>query len=197
MEYTQKDLDKFSLKHYTYINQIFGDTTVREIISEVFPHKSFEFHVEETDADFDEDSEHHVLFDKCKNKFICSVDDGHQNTKKDVNDTLCQSYSLITYFGKKISKGRRNRQRQMTNLYRWLMDHTEFRNKLEHEILNNKANKNHWVDYTNQKKTIYLKMDIDSIHNNILDVLKKWDEYGYMYFMDDGKCKLVPHSTHK
>ena len=42
-------LGLFSKNHYTYINQIFGDQTVREIISEIFPNKDYDFVVKNTD----------------------------------------------------------------------------------------------------------------------------------------------------
>ena len=34
-------LESFSKEHFTYINQIFGDQTIRQIISEVFPNKKY------------------------------------------------------------------------------------------------------------------------------------------------------------
>jgi hypothetical protein len=188
MTYTQQTLEIFSLKHYTYINQIFGDKGVREIISEVFPHESLEFRVETANENFEIGSEHHILYDKLKMKNICSVVECHQNILKNVNDTLCQSYSLMTYFGKKISRIRKDRQRSMCNMYRDLMNNEEFIEKLEYEILNNTSNKKLWQDFTKTKKT-YLNTDIDCIRENIKDVLDKWEEYGYMYFMDEGKCR--------
>ena len=188
MECTQRKLENFSLKHYTYINQIFGDMTVREIISEVFPHKTLEFRVEHANDDFDDDSEHHILYDKKKKKTICSVDQGHQNMLKNVNDTLCQSYTLMTYFNRKISRLRKDRQRAMCKMYRELIDNTEFMNKLKDDILDNNANENLWQDFTKPKKT-YLKMNLPFIRKNLLDVLDKWEEYGYMYFMDEGDCR--------
>jgi hypothetical protein len=33
---TKEKLDTFSKRHYTYINQIFGDATVRQIIEEEY-----------------------------------------------------------------------------------------------------------------------------------------------------------------
>ena len=42
-------LGLFSKEHYTYINQIFGDLTVREIIKETYAPRDWEFVVEGTD----------------------------------------------------------------------------------------------------------------------------------------------------
>ena len=40
---TERKLINFSKKHYTYINQIFGDISVREIIKEIYPNDKFNF----------------------------------------------------------------------------------------------------------------------------------------------------------
>ena len=67
---SQKKLDYFKWKHLTYINQIFGDSGIREIISEVYPNKCLEFRVEEVTegSGFEAGTDHHVLFDKLKIK---------------------------------------------------------------------------------------------------------------------------------
>ena len=69
---TQRKLNSFSQKHYTYINQIFGDMAVREVIAEKFPHKYFVFDVAKADeADFDADSDHHFIYDTKNDEYIC------------------------------------------------------------------------------------------------------------------------------
>ena len=65
-ECTNPKLRIFSFEHFTYINQIFGDQTIREIIREVFPNKKYLFGVQQTGEEF-ENSHHHVLIEK-KNK---------------------------------------------------------------------------------------------------------------------------------
>ena len=40
MACTNEKLEEFSLEHFTFINQFFGDETVREVIAEVFPNKN-------------------------------------------------------------------------------------------------------------------------------------------------------------
>ena len=41
MACTNEKLEEFSLEHFTFINQFFGDETVREVIAEVFPNKKY------------------------------------------------------------------------------------------------------------------------------------------------------------
>ena len=185
---TQRKLNNFSKKHYTYINQIFGDMTVREIIAEKFPHKYFEFDVAKADeADFDADSDHHFLYNKKKKDYVCSVEDGFQDTSKNVNDTLCQSYSLLTYFDMKISKYRKKRQMDMIKMYRTILAEPDFVMFLDKDIIRHKKNKKLWKNFT-KKKEENLVMDIQYILINIKDVLDRWENYGYHYFIGKGKC---------
>jgi len=185
---TQRKLNNFSKKHYTYINQIFGDMAVREIIAEKFPHKHFEFNVAKADeADFDADSDHHFLYNKKKKDYVCSVEEGFQNTSKNVNDTLCQSYSLLTYFDIKISKYRKKRQMDMIKMYRTILADPDFVLFLDKDIIRHKKNKKLWKNFT-KKEEEYLVMDIQYILINIKDVLDRWENYGYHYFIGKGKC---------
>ena len=95
---TNAKLNKFSFDHLTYINQIFGDQSVRQIIAEVYKtKKKYAFGVEETGDEF-EHSHHHFLIDKRSKQVVCSADQGYQNIYVNKNDNLCQSYSLLTYF---------------------------------------------------------------------------------------------------
>jgi len=185
-KYNQRKLNHFSQKHYTYINQIFGDITVREIIAEKFPDKYFEFGVAKADeADFDADSDHHFIYNRKTKNYICSIEDGHQDTSKNINDTLCQSYSLVTYFGTKISSNRKKRQMDMIEMYRMLLSDTDFVMFLDRDIICHKKNRKLWKDYTTSKHK-HINMEITHILQNIKNVLDKWENYGYHYFIGNG-----------
>ena len=190
-ECTQIKLDYFSHQHMTYINQIFGDVTVREIISEVYPNKSLEFRIEkvESGSGFEDGSDHHVLFDTSKNKKICSVDTLKiQNTDINKYDTLCQSYTLLSYFNRKIYKTHKARQMEMIRMYRDLLNNPNFVKEI-HGLVKNKSNKKLWSDYTqNVDGDVFLKMEMSSILRNIQDTLNRWEEYGHQHFTKDGKC---------
>jgi hypothetical protein len=184
------DFKKFSLDHYTYINQIFGDQTVREIIKEVFPNPMFEFKVELADEEFDY-SDHHVLYNTKTKKTICSSNSGVQNTNKNINDSLCQSYSLLTYFGLPIGNNRRLRQNRMIEMYRMLLGDSEFMNIVNRDILKNPANKKIWTNYADphphSKNTTFVNMSRPHLVKNIRKTLDDWEEYGYMYFIGTGE----------
>lgn len=184
---TDEDLEKFSKRHFTYINQIFGDLTVRELITEVYPHEELEFAVEETGIEF-ENTFHHILKYKKKADTVCSVDSGYQNIDINKNDTLCQSYSLLNYFGIKISRSQKKRQMDMIDMYREkLLSNSEFIKKLDEVI--HKGNSKLWIDFTNEgKKKVYLPMNKEKILDEIREVLKEWKKYGFHFFIGEGKC---------
>jgi hypothetical protein len=180
-------LNIFSNEHYTYINQIFGDETVREIISEIkkFKNKRFEFATEETGRNF-EYSSHHILIDKKTKEIVCSVDNGYQNININKNDTLCQSYSLLTYLNIDIDPDQKQRQMDMIAMYREILSNSLFLKKLD-EITLNEDNKKLWTDYTQNTKK-FIVMDKQKILKKINDVLDKWEAYGYLYFIGKGTC---------
>jgi hypothetical protein len=185
-------LESFSKEHFTYINQIFGDQTVREIISEIYPNRKYEFGIEETGEEF-ENSSHHVLINKATNTSICSVDTGYQNILINKNDTLCQSYSLLTYFKIPINPDQKQRQFDMIAMYRdYLLSNPTFIAELN-DIITNKDNNKLWTDYTynnTNNKIKYVVMDKRGILQKIKNVLTKWENYGYLYFIGDGKCPI-------
>ena len=58
---SQEKLQQFGLQHYTYINQFFGDATVRAMIEEVYPNEIYKM-TEAIPAGSEFDSgEHHIL----------------------------------------------------------------------------------------------------------------------------------------
>jgi len=195
-ECTDKKLEDFSREHYTYINQIFGDMTIRQIISEIFPNKKYEFGIEDNTTYFGEPTLHHILIDKTKpegENTVCSViDTKFQNPNKNRNDTLCQSYSLLTYLekdeGRDINTSHKDRQIYMINMYRFIMSNQKFLSELKN-VIHDKDNKNLWKDYFSDKDGgINLNMENTVIVTKIRDTLKKWKAYGYLFFIGNGKC---------
>jgi hypothetical protein len=188
---SKEKLEEFSKKHFTYINQIFGDATVREIIEEEYP-TTYEFEVEETGADFDF-SFHHTVKDRDNGEIICSVVEGYQDIYKNKNDTLCQSYSLMNYFDIQIPDDKKARQMAMIQMYRDILDGTldnyegvDFKKILNREILSVKANKELWSNFV--KGSGYISMNKKAFFKNIEDTLDEWEEFGYWYFIGKGNC---------
>lgn len=188
---TKRKLNNFGLKHYTYINQMFGDEAVREIIQEVYPNKYLELRSEMADDRFDPDSMHHYVYDKAKNRKICSVDTRgyqYQNVHKNKNDTLCQSYSLLFYFDKKIPKTNKGRHMEMVKMYRDLIGNKTLMKKINDEIIEDKRNKHLWTDFTKRSGEEYVTMDLPTIVRHMNEVLNRWENYGYRYFIGEGTC---------
>ena len=189
IKYTQRQLDYFSGKHYTYINQIFGDETVREIIQEQYHNPNMELIIEKANEDFEDadDSFHHVVFDKKNKKKICSSDDGYQNMEKNENDTLCQSYSLMTYlkkpFPKKMTDAyQKERQMRMIKMYREMLENKDFTNEL------NDVETDAFINYMKDDEP-QLNMEWPKIIEKIKNTLDCWENYGYNYFIGTGKIR--------
>lgn len=221
MNCSQEQLNEFSLEHFTFINQIFGDGTVRLIISEVFNNENYEFSVEDVvSEELFEHGFHHILIDKnTKKTSYCSVDKSHQNMKINKNDTLCQSYTLLKYLGKPLDDIFANKKLNRTE--KTLLVHDKMI-KMYSEIISNeefieefnKVNFYGSVDssgkkmFRNYSKTyekdskkyqkgepVALNLYNHQIIEQIKDVLQKWHNYGYFYFIGTGKCngkKIVP-----
>ena len=203
----QKLLD-FSKKHYTYINQIFGDAGVRQIIEEEYP-TTWEFKVAKAGPEFG-NSFHHTVRDREQpDLFICSGEDGVQDLNKNVNDTLCQSYSLMNFFEIPIQlseeKGKlkqiyhETNQRAMVQMYRDLLNGNidnyegiDFKEILTNEILSDKRNKKLWRNFITGKGN--LNMDPEVLFKNIEDTLDEWEDYGYWFFIGKGECPT--HNTY-
>jgi len=197
-----KTLKIFGRAHYTYINQIFGDQTVREIIQEVWG-KPGKLVVEPAGENF-EHSDHHI-FQPHKTKkhiIVCSAQAGYQNIDVDVNDTLCQSYSLLSYFGvpfdstpsdEASTEIKRDRQMAMVKLYRKILKNPEFIKEFT-EIVKNKKNNKLWEDSVDDKNVFYIIQhykNAQPVLNNIQKVLNIWEAYGWMYFIGAGTAKKV------
>ena len=179
MACTNEKLEKFSLEHFTFINQFFGDQVVREVIAKCFPNDKYTFSVDKVGDNLF----HHVLIGK-KNKRVCSFEKGHQNMDVDKNDTLCQSYSLLTFLGARIKKDKKQKQMDMIAMYQVLLEDKDFKKKLSETIdIPNSV----WKDYRKEGAPTFVITE-RAFFSNVKQVLKKWKEYGYWYFIGDGTC---------
>lgn len=198
----------FSKKHYTYINQIFGDASVRRIIEEEYP-TTWEFKVAKAGPEFGNSFHHTVRDREDPQLIICSGIDGVQDLNKNVNDTLCQSYSLLNFFEIPIQlseeKGKlkqiyhETNQRAMVQMYRDLLEGNienyegiDFKEILTNEILSDKRNKKLWRNFVTGKGNI--NMDPEVLFKNIEDTLDEWEDYGYWFFIGKGECPT--HNTY-
>ena len=197
---TDEELRLFGKAHYTFINQIFGDLTVRSDIEALYPNACMTFGVQQAGDGLGAQSMHHVLLlrDEANAKIgtWCSVDgyDGrgrrsdfkHQDTTRDVNDTLCQSYTLLKYLypRRRMPRNRIRLQRSMVAMYRRLLRDPAFLAKFE------TIDPEDWIDYrTDQLVHPSLRMTSGEIVAAIHGVLTDWERYGYKYYIGDGTCQ--------
>ena len=192
---TNEKLIIFGRAHYSYINSIFGDETVRSIIQEVIK-KSGKLVVEKSGAEF-ENSFHHIFkAGKTKASIVCSAKERYQNIEIDENDTLCQSYSLMAYlripFDKTSSdeatvEQKRSKHMSMIDMYRDLLNNEKFVNLFNTDI----TYPEEWVDSvddTNEYPIITKYKTAPVILKVVERVLDVREKYGSMYFVADGSC---------
>lgn len=198
----------FSRAHYSYINQIFGDLTTRKIIQKVMHKAGFPGRLitKKGEGEF-ADSEHHIFRPgRTIASQICSVDVGYQNLDVNVNDTLCQSYSLMNYLlvpfdttpsSKATTAQKRSKQHSMIDMYRELLRNKEFLKEFSEEIMHAKNNKL-WIDDVNHEKPFYIiekYKTIGKLVKTINRVLDIWEIYGWRYFVGEGSCRAKRKDT--
>jgi hypothetical protein len=214
---TNEKLVEFGKRHYTYINQFFGNQDVRDMISAEFNNPKYEFDVEKVTEGHFAGTDHHrlkVVKDGGIDEYVCSVDDGHQNTDKDKNDNLCQSYSLLSYFGIHIPEDKREQQMAMISLYRYLITNPIFKENFKkllfglyqqkdgtYSHFNDAEPENRLHDYTLAGDPIIEIKDRDTprhLLTRISHTLKQWEKYGYHYFIGNGECPPTQeHGSHE
>jgi len=133
---------------------------------------------------------------------ICSVNIGYQDLDVDVNDTLCQSYSLMAYlevpFDSTPSRDattemKFQKQLAMINMYRMILENENFLRELD-GIIKDKRNKKLWEDTVDEENPFFMIERFKStkrIVKNINTVLDIWENYGWHFFVGDGKCEKV------
>jgi hypothetical protein len=200
-------LKEFSREHFTFINQIFGDRTIRAYIGEAYPESAqkYKFRVVKIGRlDHHTLTERRVVVDKPREgkryttpqerieEFeICSYKNGDQNWDVDDNDMLCQSYSLLAFFEIHISTDKKEKQMQMIQMYRdKILQNKKFITRLE-ETIDNPKNLGLWKDFRISEKT-NLKMVQSEILEGIRNSLDDWESFGYHYFIGDGTCPGTP-----
>lgn len=208
MECSQELLDKYSLEHYTFINQIFGDATVRDIIATVFKNKKYDFLVEEVPENgLFERGYHHILVNKKKpdETLYCSVAERHQVPLKNIHDTLCQTYSLLKYLNKPLDDIFDNdrlssREKmyfvhdRMIDMYKNLIKNKKFVDEFNTIDFINTKDENGKAVFRNYmlKSEPPLKMNSEKILKKIEELLDKWANYGYWHYIGTGKCYKDP-----
>ena len=189
---TQEKLKKFDIRHYAYINQIFGCDLVREDLLKMAPHKGYTLHVEECLDSGLRDDKHHFA-KRCGTK-LCSIKAGTQNYDRDVHDALCQTYSLMYLFGYDYTKFKDRKQLQdaMVAMYRGVVRDPKFK-----EILNDidvKPIKDSdaviWPfrDFAGPNPRSKMRKTLAGLLKEINTTLDQWADYGYHYFIGQGDC---------
>lgn len=198
-------LIQFGRKHYTYINAFLGDQTVRDIIIHDVKKNAntrFQLYVEGTNTHF-EGNTHHVLKDS-ENIIHCSMTPtdnvkhiyyGFQDLNVNKHDTLCQSYSLLLYYGKlqkfkpdpSNPESHRKVQMEMIKLYRNIIKNVQFKKKICSEGILSENNRKQWINIEETvNSTKPISGNINTLIKKLHETLDEWEEYGYLWFTGNG-----------
>jgi len=90
--------------------------------------------------------------------------------------------------GRDINTSHEARQKDMIEMYRFIMSKPIFLRELKN-VIKDTNNKTLWKDYFSDKDGgINLNMNNTVIVTKIHDTLKKWESYGFLFFIGNGKC---------
>ena len=193
--YDQADLNNFRMRWETYINQFFGDRTIRKIIEDEYPNRNYTLTAVDGDPTW-----HHILEGRTRRiAKWCSMERGIQDDNNP-NDNLCQTYSLLKYMypNRKIPSTMKGVANSAVEMYRLILSNSRFMKTVDNDILQNREvgslwdmRKNnvrdkygdaaYWVNYSKDEKPLPLGKKM--IVKNIRAVLTDWKKYGWESFM--------------
>jgi hypothetical protein len=199
-ECDQEELERFSRDHFTYINQYFGNTGVKQIIMKVYPNKRYRLKREKGTGEF-AGTDHHLVYDKENKEDICSVSTEHQqNANIDKGDTLCQTYSILKYLhltfperGYSLPERTETieykieKQRIMIKMYRDLLSNERLVKKLTNEL---QYPSDYLMDYSinDSGKKFDNLITTEEWLKKIEELLNEWEKYGFYFFIKKGDC---------
>tara|TARA_Y100001935_G_C17277838_1_gene495723 strand:+ start:16 stop:933 length:918 start_codon:yes stop_codon:yes gene_type:complete len=197
---TYEDLVEFSNYYQTYINQVFGDETVREEVQKILKPRSQWEIAEAIPADDNafesgDDSMHHILRKKAKKDVIwCSDAINYQNTDINKNDTLCQSYTLLKLSGKldnykALPENEENHiaiQKEMIKLYRRIINDKKFTKFIDKVLgYTEEYSVAPWIDFTEPNNPHLKELKGKEMIEKIKTTLDMWEKYGHLYLVGD------------
>lgn len=148
----------------------------------------------ETDLEIDDsDNNHHVLYDVQNEKYLDSVNTvgyKYQAQDRDEHDSLCQSYTLMFFFGREMDNDPVKKQMQIIDMYKWLIRQPKFIYALESDMFYPKNKEDEvWEDEKGKIISTQGPKKLDKLLKKIKDTLNIWKEYGYRHFIGDGSCE--------
>tara|TARA_E500000178_G_scaffold354105_1_gene421984 strand:- start:191 stop:1156 length:966 start_codon:yes stop_codon:yes gene_type:complete len=140
----------------------------------------------------DTENNHHVLYDMENETYLDSVSTvgyKYQNQERDEHDSLCQSYTLMFFFGRKMDNDPVKKQMQIIKMYEWLINNKNFTDRIKEDIFYVDPEKREvWEDEHGNRISTQGPKYFDKLIKKIKNTLKIWKEYGYRHFIGDGSC---------
>jgi hypothetical protein len=131
---------------------------------------------------------------------VCSVEYGYQDLEVDVNDTLCQSYSLMAYLdvdfdgtpSKEATREQKyNKHLSMIKMYRMILANKAFVREFN-KIVKDPDNEELWEDTVDEGQEFFMIEKYKRpavLISKIKKVLEIWERWGWQYFVGDGTCE--------
>ena len=154
--------------------------------------------VTKVEANAEEEDEDEEIF----SSKICSVEQGYQDLAVDVNDTLCQSYSLMVMLDIDFDstpsvlatrEQKYSKHQSMINMYRTILSNRKF--KIEFgRIVRDPDNLELWEDTVDDAHEFFIIEEFKTpaaIMDKINHVLDVWERWGWQFFVGDGTCEKV------
>ena len=146
------------------------------------------------DLDIDDsDNNHHVLYDMENETYLDSVNTigyKYQDQVRDEHDSLCQSYTLMFFFGREMDNDPVKKQMQIIKMYKWLIGQKKFTDAIKDEMFEIDHEKEEvWEDENGELISTQGVKKFDKLMKKVEKTLDIWKEYGYRHFIGDGSCE--------
>ena len=140
----------------------------------------------------DSDNNHHVLYDMKNKTYLDSVNTmgyKYQAQDRDEHDSLCQSYTLMFFFGREMDNDPVKKQMQIIKMYKWLIGQKKFTDAIKDEMFEIDSKKEEvWEDKDGNRISTQGSKQFDKLMKKVEKTLDIWKEYGYRHFIGDGTC---------
>jgi len=133
---------------------------------------------------------------------VCSAEQGYQDLAVDINDNLCQSYSLMTMLDIDFDstpsaiasrEQKHNKQVSMVNMYRKILANRKFLREFG-KIIRDSDNEELWEDTVDEENIFFIIRTYRTpalVIEKIKKVLDIWERWGWQFFVGDGTCEKV------
>ena len=186
------------------LQNLFSITSVQMYVENIAGNHSEIIYSYHKDFDYDNSGEnnHWILHNKRNGKKVCSIETGVQNIKDDINDNLCQLYSVIacmnirlpSKLGKNNKKNKIRKHKLIVATIRKLVNRSDFITMLQCKM-NNIQKDFKEMDFLENEHYLFYEINTRNCNirkaqyllNDLNITLDDWENFGYRHFINNGK----------